>query len=295
MQEMRRRVIILSLALTAVAPASAVADFCLLTQNGLHLGQGEATYRAAKRDGFRRIFSGYDVVALQEVMDPDEPGRLAPDGFAVAVSAAKGASTYREHYAVLVRQAAARLLDAADYPDVAAFARPPFAVALEDRDGGRFWLVDIHAVFGKGGLAPRRAEVAAMAPVLAYFAARPLPDGGRIDRVVVVGDWNLSAADRAFGQLAGDQPGVTVAPDLRTSLNAQGAYSSAYDHFLWNGAMLSVDFAAEPRELGGLDPAVYRRTLSDHVGVAGYVMDQPGERRPPEVACPPLPASGEAR
>lgn len=272
--------------LTVLWPSVALADFCLLTQNGLHLGQGKPDYREAKRQGFRRIFQDYDVVNLQEVMDPDEPARLAPAGFAATVSAAKGASTYREHYAILTRRATVTVLDAADYPDGdGAFARPPFGVAVQDGDGDRFWLVDIHAVFGKGGLAPRRLEVAAIVRVMTHYAARPLPDGSTIGRVVVAGDWNLPAADRAFAQLP---PGVLAAPDLPSSLNAQGEYASPYDHFLWNGTVMNVDFAAEPRDTGGLETALYRITLSDHVGMAGYVMDQPGETRPAGIACPPV-------
>lgn len=291
---MRHPFLVLLLASVTAGSVPASADFCLLSQNTLHLGQGKDAYRAAKRNGLRRVFRGYDVVVLQEVMDPDEVTRLAGDDFAVAVSAAKGASTYREHYAILARSGAARVLDSADYPDAdGRFARPPFAVAIEDRDGNRFWLVDIHALFGKGGLAPRRREVAAMPGVLDYFAARTLPDGTTIGRVVVAGDWNLSAADRAFIQLAADRPGLAVAPEVLSSLNAQGEYSSAYDHFLWNGAAMAVDFAADPREIGGLDLAEFRRTLSDHVGVAGYVMDQPGERRPAEMACPPARDGGK--
>lgn len=282
-----RRLLAASLLAMLVAPP-ALADFCLLTQNGLHLGQGKPEYRAAKRDGFRRVFQDYDVVALQEVMDPDEPARLAPEGFDATVSAAKGKSAYREHYAVLTRRAAVRVLDAADYPDADGdFARPPFGVAVEDRDGGRFWLVDIHAVFGKG--APeRRLEVAAIPAVIAHYAARPLADGSTIGRVVVAGDWNLAADDGAFAAL----PGLTVAPNVRTSLNREGRYSSPYDHVLWNGGVLNVDFADDPRDTGGLPPDRFRATLSDHAGVAGYVMDQPGEARPAGIACPPT--RGEA-
>ena len=284
--------LILLSAIAAAMPAR--ADFCFLTQNALRLGQGAEAYRAGKRDGFRRVFAAYDVVALQEVMDPDEPGRLAPEGFSVVVSTAKGGGGYREHYAMLMRGAAARLLDVAEFPDAeGAFVRPPFAVAIEDKDGDRFWLVGIHVVFGRGGLEPRRREVGAMTRVLDYYAARSLPDGSTIGRVVVAGDWNLAAADPAFAQVAAGLPGLRAAPDLKTSLNSTGRYVSAYDHFLWNGRNLAVDFAPDPRETGGLDTAVWRAVLSDHVGVAGYVMNLPGERRSPDVRCPPLPRDQE--
>ncbi|MGE5475650.1 MAG: endonuclease/exonuclease/phosphatase family protein [Bacteroidales bacterium] len=281
------RAVVLLLIL-AVLPLPARADFCMLTQNGLHLGQGKPDYREAKRQEFRRIFQDYDVVGLQEVMDPDEPARVAPEGFAVTLSAAKGASSYREHYAVLTRSSAVSVLDAADYPDDdGRFARPPFGVAIADRDGSRYWLVDIHAVFGKGGAAPRRLEVAAMGDVLAYYRARPLPDGTTIVRVVVAGDWNLPATDPSFAELSAALAGVKVAPNVKSSLNGQGAYSSPYDHFLWDGAVMNVDFADDPRDIGGLETAQFRATVSDHAGIAGYVMDQPGESRPASIACPP--------
>lgn len=280
-------VIWLWILLWVVCTGPAAADFCLLTQNGLHLGQGLASALAVKRQHYRRIFAAYDVVVLQEVMDDGEPARLAPDGFAVAVSAAKGAGRYQERYAVLIRQDVVRVLDQADYDDdMGAFSRPPFAVALEDQQGGRFWLVDFHALFGQGGLAPRRREVAAMADVVAHFAARPLPDGSTIARVMVAGDWNLSGHDRSFDDLA-RLVGISVAPDLPTSLNRQGEFVSAYDHFVWNADRMGLVLAPEPRDLGGLDGASYRRQLSDHAGVAAWVQANPAAQGPAERACPP--------
>jgi endonuclease/exonuclease/phosphatase family metal-dependent hydrolase len=276
-----------ALLLVIVVYTPAYADFCMLTQNGLRLGHGRDDVRITKRDGFRRIFQDYDAVVLQEVMDPDEPARLAPDGFEVSVSAAKGSGSYHEHYAVLTRRGSLRVLDVADYPDSAGiFSRPPFGVAVAERDGARTWLVDFHAVFGRGGLAPRRQEVAAMAEVLAHYASRRLPDGSAIDRVVVAGDWNLPADDPAFDTLRAGDPALAAAPNLSTSLNAEGRFVSAYDHYLWNRARVAVSHAAEPRESGGLSPEDFRASLSDHVGVAGYV-SAAGKAPPRDAACPP--------
>lgn len=288
---MRRLLILVVLLSGSAAPA--LADFCMLTQNGLHLGQGKEAYKEAKRSGFKAVFRDYDVVALQEVMTPGEPALLTPEGFTATVSAAKGAGTYREHYALLTRDSAITVLGDAEYPDDArAFARPPFGVAVEDRHQGRYWLVNIHVVFGKGGLAPRRNEVAAMAAVTEWYAARVLKDGTTVERVVVSGDWNLPTTDEAFAALSAAAPGMHAAPNVQSSLNAQGGYASAYDHFVWNRARMTVDFAAEPRDTGGRDPVDYRATLSDHVGVAGYVLAAPGAARPEGVSCPPARAGG---
>ncbi|MBC7951675.1 MAG: hypothetical protein H7Z12_07655 [Rhodospirillaceae bacterium] len=260
----------------------------MLTQNGLRLGHGKPAYQLVKRDGFKAIFKDYDVVNLQEVMDPAEPARLAPAGFTASVSTAKGQSTYREYYAMLTRDAAVRVLDSADYPDEAgAFARPPFGIAVEDKDKGRYWLVGIHAVFGSQGLAPRRLEVAAMADVTEYYARRILRDGSMVQRVVIAGDWNLSATDRAFAELQQDMPGVSVAPNVKSSVNSRGEYVSPYDHFVWNRQLVSVDFADDPRDIGGLMLDQYRQALSDHAGIAGYVLADAGKARPRDVNCPP--------
>lgn len=282
------RVLTLVLALMGVA-SPALADFCMLTQNALHLGWGAIAYKDAKRAAFQGIFGDYDVVALQEVMDPAEPARLAPHGFTATISAAKGKSSYREHYAMLTRDAAMRVLEHADYPDAAeSFARPPFGVAVEDKDRGRFWLVAIHAVFGSQGLEPRRQEVSAMAQVVDFYSERLLSDGTRIGRVVVAGDWNLPATDDSFAALEQAIPGTQAAPNLKTSLNMRGEYASPYDHFVWNRQVMSVDFAAESRETGGFLIEDYRKSVSDHAGVAGYVMAEPTARRPQGVVCPPL-------
>jgi endonuclease/exonuclease/phosphatase family metal-dependent hydrolase len=263
------------------------ADFCMLTQNALRLGHGREDVQDAKREGLRRIFRDYDVVVLQEVMEPDEPARVAPAGFEVSVSAAKGRGSYREHYAVLTRRGSLRVLAAAEYPDAAgAFARPPFGVAVEERDGSRTWLVDFHAVFGKGGAAPRRQEVAAMADVLAHYTAHPLPDGSTVERVVVAGDWNLAADDVAFDDLRAVDPTLVAAPNISSSLNAEGRFVSPYDHFLWSRDHVAVHHAAEPRDTGGFAPEDFRATLSDHAGIAGYV-SHPGKPVPRDLACPP--------
>lgn len=284
---MMQRILALFMMLTAWA-SPALADFCMLTQNGLHLGRAEPADPEGKRAALALIFKDYDVVSLQEVMDPNEPARLAPPGFAATVSTAKGRSSYREHYALLTRDAAIRVLAAADYPDMEEiFARPPFGIAVEDRGGARYWLVDIHAVFGKGGPAPRRQEVAAMERVFAFYAGQRLPDGTSVERVMVAGDWNLPATDPAFADLALAAPGVTVAPNVKSTLNARGAFASPYDHFVWDRRKMGVAFADEPRDTGGLPAERFRATVSDHVGVAGYVVADPAKGPPPEVNCPP--------
>jgi hypothetical protein len=244
-----------------------------------------AEQKQAKRQAFRTIFLGYDVVNLQEVMSPDEPEHLAPAGYSATVSAAKGSSSYREYYALLTRDGVVTVLDRADYPDEAGiFARPPFGVAVEDGKG-RYWLVDIHTVFGKGGPAPRRQEVTAMAEVTRWYAERPLPDGSRVERVVVAGDWNLPTTDEAFGELA--QANWLAAPNVTSSISARGIFASAYDHFLWNRAHMTIHFAEEPRDIGEQALAAYRETVSDHAGVAGYVLSSPDGVKPAEISCPP--------
>lgn len=279
------RKIVLVLALASLS-SPAWADFCMLTQNTLRLGHGKPAYQSAKRDGFKAIFKDYDVVSLQEVMDPVEAARLAPPGFTATVSTAKGHSTYREHYAVLTRDAVMRVLDRADYPDHGGdFARPPFGVAVEDKDKGRYWLVGIHTVFGRHGVEPRRLEVAAMAEVSDFYARRALVDGSVVPRVIIAGDWNLPTTDEAFDAL--DEAGLMAAPNVLTSLNVRGEYASAYDHFAWDSKLVSVDFAEEPREVGGLPLEEFRHSLSDHAGVAGYVLSRVGRARPKDVHCPP--------
>lgn len=284
---MRSWTIVVSMCLLVFA-GPAWADFCMLTQNALRLGHGGPDAVEAKREVLRAIFKDYAVVVVQEVMDPAEPERLASgSGFTAWVSGPRGRSSYVEHYAFLTRGDAVTVLDHADYPDAEdAFARKPFGIAVED-EAGAYWIVGFHAIFGRQGKAPRRAEVAAMAQVLAWFAARDVPGAGTIDRVVVAGDWNLAAADGAFATLAEAVEGLRAAPDLKTSLNAEGILTSPYDHFLWNSRVMNVDLAEEPRDSGGLTLPDYRSRVSDHVGVAGWIAADPEGRRPETTSCPP--------
>ena len=151
--------------------------------------------------------------------------------------------------------------------DYTQFDRPPMAALflITPKMGGAaapamarsIVVADIHATFGKVGLAPRQAEVQAIAGYVgnwgsaAWWVANNPALNGMIKctgapatcPVIIAGDWNLDALDKndegtqTFSALTA--LGMQVAPNIKTSLTDKRPItgSEPYDHFVWTGGV----------------------------------------------------------
>ena len=293
------------LAAAVLLPTAASADFLVVSQNGLHLGQdsrGVPGY-VANKNAFIRDLGHWQGSALpqmtflQEVMSQADKDALKPAGGSVNFSELKGNSSYLERYAdILVNDSGATLaivchVDTAKLVSAGATVqRPPEATLISDSSSGSeklVWFLDYHATFGKGGPKARRGEIAEIGNIVeALTAAVPAGCPRTSANAVIVGDWNMNATDPAFATLAANagfgKP--SFAPNVKTSLNAQGRTTSPYDHFIWDDNLVQVTLAALPAQsvcstrvavvAGVLTPTSYpafRRNCSDHVGIAAVV------------------------
>jgi endonuclease/exonuclease/phosphatase family metal-dependent hydrolase len=281
---MRASAVRLVLALVLAAPlcpaAAQAQSFVLLTQNVLRFGHGRRLQTQC--DAITAASLTVDIIVLQEVMQPGYPclagnnnkgvNGAVPANFHYFTSGPKGQSSYQEYYGILVRtnQGLNQITPVGqqDANNYAQFARPPFALLLAVRDVAsnhtcNVWIVDFHAVFGKtiGG---RRAEAAAMRNEYVILRATG-------SSVVMAGDWNLPADDGGFGWVAANNAGIN--PNVPTSLTTAGVPSSAYDHLVYtsNANPPSVTITQMATYTGGLAPAAWRATVSDHVGVMANV------------------------
>lgn len=293
------------LAAVLLVPTAASADFLVVSQNALHLGQGsrgKPTY-VADKNAFVRSLGHWQgstlpqVTFLQEVMPQANEADVTPAGGTARFSDLKGNTTYVEKYGALFVGDAGGQVTILCHADTAALIspgvtvqRPPEATLISDASGGSaklVWFLDYHATFGTGGPAARRGEIAEIGNIVKKLtAAVPAGCTKTAEAAIVVGDWNMDASDRSITALAANagfaKPAFT--PNVKTSLNATGAVTSPYDHFVWDDAKVQVTLAALPPQpacgtkiavvAGVLKPDSYpsfRRNCSDHVGIAAVV------------------------
>lgn len=311
MAVLARARILLCRALAVVAaaslPSAALADILVVSQNALHLGQGNRRVPdyIPNKNAFIQSLAHWPGTALpqltflQEVMRESSEAAIAPRGGTVHFGPLKGATRYVERYGnILVNDPAAHVAVVC-HVDTAAlvtrgvsFQRAPDATLVRDSSSGApqlVWFVNVHTTFGSGssGLAARRAEIAEVGNIIARLRAAP-PSGcsQTSDNAVALGDWNMDATDASFAALARNAGFTTLGatPNERTSLNQQGARSSPYDHFVFDAARLEVSLADLPAQAacstsltfvsGVLTPAslpAFRRNCSDHLGIAAVV------------------------
>lgn len=263
------------------------ADFIIYTQNLLRFGHGGAAKTQAKCDAVDRVSQRVDVIVIQEVMQQAYPCASVPTGFTWESYGPLGASSYKEYYGFLWRHAARSggptITHGGYYmsAEPAYFARPPHAILLNINPNGStttyyIWIGNIHSVFGSR-VAERRAEATAAATFFSALkgagtADISVPVGGF--PVIIAGDWNLAVRNKSgklnpgFEALAA--AGANIEPNIRTSLTSTGAPSSAYDHFAFTAAKITLSNITLYPDNSSDWPS-WRGTVSDHLGVIAEV------------------------
>lgn len=284
--------------------ASATAEILVISQNTLHLGQGSRAvpgYIPAKNAYVQALAAWPDndlpqLTFLQEVMAQAREADIRQPGTLIVFGQLKGQSSYKERYAVIVRNDAEADVAVLCHVDTTGLVsagvvmeRPPDGVLVRDSSGPTpqlVWLLNFHAVFGSNA-GVRRAEAAEIGMIISRLRARaPAGCPATTPNVVAMGDWNLPASDRGFTDL-GLNAGfarLSVEPTELTSLNARGERASAYDHFVWDDSLVQVvpaNLSAQPvcgtsaGFLAGVmvptDLLSFRRRCSDHLPIAARI------------------------
>lgn len=251
---------------TAAFGSPAVADFTLASQNTLHLGYGNSTvgagYETKKYAWLKtEVVAGHDAVLFQEVMNT-----ASLTAFGISTTHAtqppnpaagnwphlKGFNGYRESYLGAFKKNKLTVrcylpLTNAKIAPPNALIRPPDAYLVNTTGKAPTWLLNVHSIWGSS-TADRENEAKALAAYVSTVITQKTPKTlgctgagltTKVNRAVLAGDWNLSAAklQTLFGTA------FTVGPSAQTSLTASGALSKSYDHFVWTN---SVTVAAAP-------------------------------------------------
>ena len=191
------------------------------------------------------ILSGFDLVAIQELMDPETLDRLevslerlTGDQWSSLSSTSAGRGSYREHYGFLWRDRQVSYVDGAvsyiDRRDV--FIREPFSARFLDKDSGKSFAVGtVHILFGDS-VSDRVGEINALKDYWDWMEEVYSEDRSRL---ILAGDFNLAPDHRAWSPLKKSaKPLITRGGTTLSKKN--GVYASLYDN-IWISRSSDMD------------------------------------------------------
>lgn len=253
------------LLLCLIVSTSASGDLRIGSWNITHLGWNN------EKDihSVAGVVSAFDLVAIQEVMDPDAVEALmvaleqrTGEPWSALTSSAFGRSSYREHYAYVWRRSAVSLSERvgayADPDDD--FARDPYAAAFRSKGTGEEVLVStVHIIYGET-VSERAAEITTLddywRSLESRFAGTP---------IILTGDFNLEPDHRAWDELA--QEAAPLIVEGATTLSTDhGEYAHLYDNLWIDAGVLNVGMSGILRvsDCLDLDHGYVRERVSDH-------------------------------
>lgn len=272
----RRLVAIFGLCLLLFgAQASAQSYLRVVSWNMLHAGwsgqqdwNGYAGQIWNNNGSAAGAANGVDLVFGQEVMYPASAASVAAaltatSGFTwdYRVTAAIGRSSYKESYAVFFRTDRVQLISATVWTDTGdKFEREPQIVKVRHiQTGADYTFINWHTVFGT--TAERQAEIQLIGTVF-----NSIQSGSSSDQdVILVGDHNREATSPWWANLTALSPAVGYRVNELTSINANCAFASRYDHF-WMQNSYVTEYSTSGRDYIA-DMCVFRNGLSDHAPV----------------------------
>ena len=324
----RLRHLFVCLFLASFSPAQTMAADCLklISQNALHMNTNDPGPRAAKDRYLTTMFaskafanSNTNMIGLIQEQMRSYDRSYTPFGTyptpraGYLQSPLKGHSSYLEKYGFLLDPhiAAGEYRAIVEYETINAghaanFSRPPSALLYfcggPANPATNVWIVNYHAVFGKRKW-QRRNEAKAMKRVVIDFmncgyklssgkcAAIGSANTVSAKRVIVAGDWNLTAAEVLADVNANGWPPdykVNIYQTDKTSMRrGSGLWSSSYDHFLLVrldtttrptanlNNVSRISFADYGTAFNGCNNAngcpAFRHSVSDHIGIIATV------------------------
>lgn len=258
--------------------------------NTLHLGWG--TNKILEL--VATVLSGYDLIALQEVMKEEALMELIAnlesltseiEGVDVdwdcVLSRKLGRSTYKESYAFIWRRDKVRKIPDSDFvarDDEDHFIREPF-VATFLSGNFDFTLISAHFIFGKSKR-ERRDEARAVADI---FESIQNQDNSEND-IILLGDFNLPPNDKGWAEIK-DVNSMTwiLNPPAKTTVGNNGM-KNLYDNIWFQSQYLS-EYTDEGEtyefmhDIFEEDKYGNSRThVSDHIPIyAVFKIDQPDD------------------
>lgn len=227
--------------------------------NALHLGTSKKDYKT-----LARIISKFDIIALEEVMNRSGLDRLVDElknTYAYEISHPVGTEKYKEYYAVLYKK---NIVDdiklVGKYKEKNnEFIREPSAFYVKSNKFD-FLLIPVHSIFGDNPK-KRAYEASKYVDVYKYFK-----DLTKQDDIIILGDFNLDANDKAFDNLKKENFSNILDPSVDKTTLSKSGLANSYDNIFINLKNTNAftyrygvyDFTKNNNEL-------IRKYISDHL------------------------------
>lgn len=244
-------------------------DFYISSFNTLRLGKAQKDYKL-----IGEVVENFDLVGLLEVMDEEGVLKLLKQlnkknssNWEYLISPYPvGKTSYKEYFAFIWKNKDIRVSKIIGYYDDKEniFSRQPFGVEFQIKDD-KFTLVLVHSIFGKKE-SERRREAFKMIEVYNYFKNK-----SSNNKVIIAGDFNLSANDEAFEGLLQHKDGIiyTLNPMKMKTTLGKNSLANSYDNmflapkFLDNfkGKSGIINFATKK------DLREIKNKISDHLPI----------------------------
>ena len=217
------------------------------------------------------ILKNFDLVAIQEIMDPDALVRIVTElqtatseEWGILISHPIGRGTYKETYGYIWRKSVVNYTEESiiyiDDRDI--FAREPIAAKFQTNDGNDFVLANIHVLYGKSK-ADRIPEIKALVSYWEWLA-EVFPN----EQFFLAGDFNMSPDHNSFDDLKVYADAVIY--DEKTSLSTkEGMRANLYDN-IWYPRNIDAKMGAGVYDftaIYGLTNKYARSNVSDHLPV----------------------------
>lgn len=158
------------------------------------LGSNEKDYNA-----LAKIISKFDIIVIQELIyhnGIEEIMQRLPEKYDYISSKPVGTRKYKEHFAIVYnKEVVDNIKSVGRYPDYENhFIRPPEAFYIKSNKLD-IVVIPVHSIFGKNE-SQRAYEASKYHLVLEYYKQKTGQDD-----IIIMGDFNLPANDRAFNKL----------------------------------------------------------------------------------------------
>lgn len=210
---------------------------------------------------FSKILSKFDIIALEEVMNEDglkELKIMLPE-YDYIISKAVGTKKYKEHYAILYKKDVVdEIKNLGSYEDKKDdFIREPSAFYIKSNKLDMI-LIPVHSIFGSE---PKERALEASKYIDVY---KEFYNKTKQDDIIILGDFNLPATDRAFDKLKQEGFINVLKPSVDKTTISKTGLASSYDNIF----IIKNNLKAFTKRYG-----VYDFTNNNHEKIRRYISD----------------------
>lgn len=195
--------------------------------NTLRLGSSKKDYKT-----FARIISKFDILALEEVMNEKGLKRVISElhnEYDYIMSEPVGTKKYKEYYAIIYKKSKVdKISYVGKYKEKNnEFIREPSAFYIKSNKLDML-LIPVHSIFGDN--AKKRAyEASKYVDVYKYFKEKT-----KQDDIIILGDFNLPASDKAFDNLRKENFVNILDPSIDFTTLSKTGLANSYDNIFIN-------------------------------------------------------------